>query len=415
MQPNDSTDLCLFARPTVRPAAPRSRVLRTRSGFTLLEVMIATAVTLLMMVALAQIFKVIGDSMKQGRAALELNNNLRSVVYRIRGDLENLTAVPHPPSNPAAGMGYLKVFDGGLTDYSVTINDPTQSRYGDVDDILMGTARAGDVWYTGKVPLFVLKKTTPDLTTDNDGNNIPDDLESVVIAAQHAEIAIYCQPVVANSKASFSYDNPSRDPGYLVESPGFFKDDNGDGFPDEFRLHYRALLIRPDLNMDTGLLPANNPIFIAAPQSPTLPTGTQFDAPTPLCDMASIHGRCDLSMRRVFNPSDGLTDATRGPRDYIAANSLQDLVDPANRFAHVQIPIPGTASTTMPVLALGPKLTVGNITNADPDGNWGTSNFKVGTGFLHPAFTLHGARAGEDILAANILAFDIKVYDPGDP
>ncbi len=56
-----------------------NRALAARRGFTLLEVLIATAVTLLMMLSLAQVFKVIGDSMKQGRAALELNSRLRNV------------------------------------------------------------------------------------------------------------------------------------------------------------------------------------------------------------------------------------------------------------------------------------------------------------------------------------------------
>ncbi len=32
--------------------------------------------------------------------------------------------------------------------------------------------------------------------------------------------------------------------------------------------------------------------------------------------------------------------------------------------------------------------------------------------FLHPAFTLTGDRTGEDLIASNVLAFDIKAYDP---
>ncbi len=68
-----------------------ARPYRHRGGFTLLEVMIATAITLLMMISLVQVFKVISDSMKQGRASLQMNNNLRSVTNRLRKDLANLT------------------------------------------------------------------------------------------------------------------------------------------------------------------------------------------------------------------------------------------------------------------------------------------------------------------------------------
>ncbi len=396
---------------------PNRRSTKLRGGFTLLEVMIATAVTLLMMVSLAQIFKVIGDSMKQGRAVLELNNRLRSVVYRIRTDLDNLTAIPEPPGDPSTATGYLKVYDGVLTDYTLALANPSQSRYGDLDDILMGTIKAGDVWFTGKVPLFVLRGTDPDLDTDANGNGIVDDLEPISIASQHAEIAIFVEPTVANSSTAFpAYLNPDRNPGYMVASPNFFKDDNLDGFPDSFRLHYRTLLIRPDLNLPSGLLPARFPIFVASPQSGTLPDGSNFTLPSPLCDMSSIHGLCDLSVRRVFNTGDGLP----GTRDYIAANSLEDLVDPANRFAHIQVPLPGTGSTTMPLLALGPKLLPSAAMPipaiaADPNGGLGGAGFEVGAGFLHPAFTLQGPRAGEDLLGSEILAFDIKLFDPGVP
>ena len=78
-----------------KPSGSR-RHFRSRGGFTLLEVLVATAVTLLMMVSLAQIFKVIGDSMKQGRAALELNSRIRNVAHRIQLDLNNMTVVPKP-------------------------------------------------------------------------------------------------------------------------------------------------------------------------------------------------------------------------------------------------------------------------------------------------------------------------------
>jgi hypothetical protein len=37
------------------------------------------------------------------------------------------------------------------------------------------------------------------------------------------------------------------------------------------------------------------------------------------------------------------------------------------------------------------------------------------SGFLHPAFTLTGDRTGEDVLASDVLAFDVKGYDPGAP
>lgn len=403
-------------QPTASAAMARGRRGTVRGGFTLLEVLIATAVTLIMMISLAQIFKIIGDSMQQGRSVLQLNNQLRNVVYRLRSDLDHLTVIPAPPVDPSTGQGYLQIFDGSITDYTagMTFLEPVSnrfgpaSRFGDVDDILMGTVRAGDVWFTGKVPRYIVEKRAP-------VRDVPADFEMVSIASQHAEVAVFLQPLVT------SLNNPNRDPAVFLNAPegaiAFEDNDPFANFPDGFRLHYRTLLIRPDLNLTTdttisdlsstalaGTLPGgvmdssislsgNNENWTITQQWPGLPS--------PLCDMALAHQQCDLSMRRVFNTGGG-------GFDFMAANSLQDLVDPANRFAHAQVPLPNSVSTTMPVLALGRSLSI----TSDPSGTLGTSNFQVGSGFLHPAFVLMGNRAGEDLLASDILAFDIKLFDP---
>ncbi len=400
----------------LQPAAGRpvagGRCESLRGGFTLLEVLIATAVTLIMMISLAQIFKIIGDSMQQGRSVLQLNNQLRNVVYRLRSDLDHLTVIPAPPVDPSSGQGYLKIFDGSIADFTTAkAISQAASRFGDVDDILMATVRAGDVWFTGKVPRYIVEQRVP-------VRDAPGDFELISIASQHAEVAVFLQPLVTN------LNNPNRDPTLFLNSPQgatAFEDIDSDGFPDGFRLHYRTLLIRPDLNLTSDVVISD--LSTVAPAG-TLPAGVMDSSispvntdenwtitqqwpglatplPSPLCDMALAHQQCDLSMRRVYNSGgNGF--------DLVAANSLQDLVDPANRFAHVQVPLPGSVSTTMPVLALGRSLAI----TGDPDGNLGTVEFRVGSGFLHPAFVLVGSRAGEDLLANDVLAFDIKLFDP---
>lgn len=395
---------------TASRAEVRGRRGNARGGFTLLEVLIATAVTLIMMISLAQIFKIIGDSMQQGRSVLQLNNQLRNVVYRLRSDLDHLTVIPVPPIDPSTGQGYLQIFDGSITDYTAGMTFSAAgsfdqaSRFGDVDDILMGTVRAGDVWFTGKVPRYIIEKRAP-------VRDVPADFEMVSIASQHAEVAVFLQPLVT------SLNNPNRDPAVFLNSPqgavDFEDNDMFPNFPDGFRLHYRTLLIRPDLNLTTDTTISD--LSSTAPAG-TLPGGVMDKSgggtvnwtiaqqwsglPSPLCDMALAHQQCDLSMRRVFGTGGG-------GFDFVAANSLQDVVDPDNRFAHAQVPLPNSVSTTMPVLALGRSLSI----TSDPNGTLGTSNFQVGSGFLHPAFVLMGNRAGEDMLASDILAFDIKLFD----
>lgn len=400
----------------------RKSIRSSRRGFTLLEVLVATAVTLLMMISLAQVFKIVGDSMKQGRAALQMNNTLRSVSFRLRHDLNNLTVRVDPPADSGAGAGYFEYFDGSMTDYTCTLFDPANtadptlqtsmirsSRYGDVDDILMFTARAGDSWFVGQVPAFVLNPAmlTVSPPPDSDGDGILDKYEAVMISSQLAEIVVFARPV--NSYPSLG----------VPSSNLYFDDADGNHLPDAYQLHYRALLIRPDLNMSSGTLPADGMYLTAGSGGVVRPT-----------DMAPVHQQCDLSVRRVPDGGAG--------SDFIAANSLEDLMDPANRFAHFEYRVPGSPnSTTMPLLVLQPIPQTPNtayqgsaITVFADDGNPATASplvsdpdpASVPTGlvgaagnFLHQAFVLGGDRRGEDILANDLLAFDVKGYDGAAP
>lgn len=394
---------------------------RQRNGFTLIEVLVATAVTLLMMISLAKIFKTIGDSMQEGRATLELNNRLRDVSLRIQHDLRNATAATKPPLDADEGAGYLKYYDGPLTDYSAALYSasdavmPDASRYGDTDDILMFTARADDVWFSGKVPLFVLQGVPPYWNSATDHN-----LNFVTIASQYAEIALFCQPVVEPA------GNPTQSPAPLIADPSNYEKVLGSTLannlpaymPAKYRLHYRPLLIRPDLNTSAGGLPSgiitrngnNEPWMLAQGNTQIMVNGTAVSLPSPTCDMTPVHQQCDLSIRHTSFGSPG-----------VSANSLEDLTNPANRFAHIQIPLStgsgGSIQTaTMPILALGLKINL-PVTASDAGAIQSPSSaLDFQSGFLHPAFTLHSlGRIGEDVLASDILAFDIKGFDPGAP
>lgn len=367
---------------------PLSRYARRRQrGFTLLEVMIATAITLLMMISMVQVFKVISDSMKQGRAALQMNNSLRSVTTRLRQDLASLTVRVDPPSDANSGGGYFMYFDGSMTDYTASLfagDAPRSNRFGDTDDIMMFTARAGaGAWFSGQIPRYIIDPPTP-------GN--PPDPTPVVITSQLAEIAVFARPV--------------RSPATPVTQN--FDDLDGNHFPDTFRLHYRVLLIRPDLNT-VGTT--------AVRTLPVLSIPSANDTPT---TMATYFGNCDLSMRRVY-------DGNAAVNDLIAANSLEDLANPANRFAHYQYRLDTlgtTGSCTMPLLVLDPipntelTATSGGI-YPDPDPALVPAQLLGASGnYLNPAYVLgfvNADRTGEDVIANNLLAFDVKGYDPGAP
>ena len=244
----------------------------------------------------------------------------------------------------------------------------------------------------------------------------------VTISAQHAEIVIFAEPLVTND------GNPDRDPAYLAQDAAnnYAKLVNtGTGavtdLPSSYRLHYRTLLIRPDLNIN-GILPGGldngtpQRRWLQASHATATFGATTVSLPIPTCDMVNVHQQCDLSVRRI--------DPAVAP-SAIAANSLEDLSNPANRFAHIQLPFSNT-NFSMPVLALSPKLDM-TYTLAEPGALITSASAAADkanpannqSGFIHPAYvlradrTLQDDRTGEDVLASDVLAFDVKGYDPG--
>ncbi len=439
--------------------APRLRAqLYPRRAFTLPEMLIAMAITLLLMAALAKSFGLIGESVRDGRAKVELTAVTRDVTLRINDELSRCTVPLSPPTTENNGAGYLVYFEGPLTDTTAAIlgrgpsanNEQTfqDSKYGDLDDYLAFTAVAEEGnWFRGKVPRFVLDQKTAELRGDPyDPTNFPGNpSDPIMITSKYAEIIYFASPEYQleedetdDSKRVYVYNNDAeRNP-----LPIDFEDN---GLPDRVRLHRRVLLIRPDLNLSSGFIPSQTldvngqTVEYLAPDRwhsdntggiPSIKTpGThginqQQDTNAWLIGMAPVHQQCDLSLRRVMN-------AEGRPMNQVAANSLADLTKPENRFAHVRVPggrFGGDDShTSMPLLALG-----GNPRVLDPQtGVVPPPSGPVVTpsrmnGFLRPEFVLGQDhthtdvlgdgwgldRQGEDILATNVLGFDVQAFDP---
>ena len=68
-----------------------------RRGMTLVEMLVATAVTLILVGLIVQLFGVVGNSVTASRSLLESTDQLRSTAFRLRTDLSGITAVPLPP------------------------------------------------------------------------------------------------------------------------------------------------------------------------------------------------------------------------------------------------------------------------------------------------------------------------------
>jgi prepilin-type N-terminal cleavage/methylation domain-containing protein len=405
-----------------------------RRAFSLIEVLIAVAVSLLMLAALSQSFVRIGQTLKTSRSDVSLTSRTRDVSQRLRDELRRCTAPLTPPLKHGQDQGYLVYFDGPWSDATtlplqVGRNvDLPLSKYGDVDDYLAFTAYAGDQWFTGKVPAYVLNGATGDPLID---------MAPTVITSKYAEVVYWLEPEYAIDAATGNL---------VVDGNGFplFRDvldfdptnanaGVGDGFPDRFVLHRRVLLIRPDLNtavvnvVSTPNIPVLPSIQVNGFQTVRVASGFAVNRIDELIGMQHVHQLFDLSVRRVFDPVTGI------PTEFVACNSLADLSSPHNRFAHVRMPLGGgglggLSISSMPILALG---------NALPDPstltNWQATSLRPTfaltnelNGFLLPAFVLNAAarqrfndprwdRRGEDVVMTGVLGFDVRGWDPQAP
>ena len=429
-----------------------------RVGFTLVEMLVAMAVTLLMMAALARSFAFVGERIRDSRANVGLSNELRDITTRLNDELGRCTVSLEPNIDAPDQAGYFMYYEGPTTDATSSLfrvtsgseNNLPDSRYGDFDDYIAFTAIAPPgSWFTGKVPRYLLDAKSRELdgATFNPLETEDSRFDPIVIKSRYAEIIYFASPEYGDAPDATAAGYPK-----YIDLDGDTEADPNDGttatsengLPDRIRIHRRVLLIRPDLNVDVNALNTTfsssdlvNSTSIAEPHLPQLPNGTvTFMAPDTVAAnyavaMAPAHQACDLSLRRVLN-------ANGTSAGVVAANSLEDLTKPHNRFAHVRIPA-GTlgagTGTSMPVLSLTDTATIMHLTNANGDRiapPLSPASVNVVTpanlsGFLRPEFVLgqdwfhadsgddafgRSGRLGEDIFASGVVGFDVQVFDP---
>lgn len=244
-----------------------------RRAFTLVEMMIAMVLTLLLVTAIAQFYAIIGESVKDGRAMVELSGQVRNTVTRLNEDFDCLTSSVQPWIDDGAAGGYFEYFEGracdwdadadGTIDTAAAFTAGVTNMLGDGDDFLAFTIRAKSAPFNGR-----------SITGGN----------PTIINSQLAEVAWWVGFDDVNSNGVWNLDEPRH-------------------------LYRRQLLIRPDLAIDGTNTYATTPL-----------------AQTQLRSLLQLH---DISMSVRADPN-----GTGGIIYRIRANSLSDLSRRENRFAH---------------------------------------------------------------------------------
>lgn len=266
-----------------------------RRGMTLVEMLVATTMTLIIMGVVAQLFSVLGRNVSGSQEATTMSEQLRGVAQMLRTDLGGITVPTLPPVRPEADCGYLEIIEGPTTDTT----NAAPALNADCDDILMFTTKS-----LGKPFVGVFN-----------GNS--------AIESQFAEVAWFCKqqaagPLVAGTTLYTLYRRQLLSMAYVGATP-FSTGSNSYPWTNSWDQFYSSS------------------------------TGTSFDL------------SCRLEGGRLY------------------PNSLGDLTKRENRFLHKPV-FPFFFDGTLPGLTLS------------------------GTG-----------REATDVVLTNVIAFDVRVFDPGAP
>jgi type II secretory pathway component PulJ len=139
----------------------KSTSLVKRYGMTLVEMLVATAATLMLMGAIAQVFSVFGSAVTNSRSIIEQDGRLRSVALRLRTDLAGATARTLPPLSPAESQGYFEIIEGPTSDQ--TAANGTTTLTADTDDVLLFTTRNSETPFLGKAGSAMIESPTAEV------------------------------------------------------------------------------------------------------------------------------------------------------------------------------------------------------------------------------------------------------------
>ncbi|MCE2725969.1 MAG: prepilin-type N-terminal cleavage/methylation domain-containing protein [Planctomycetaceae bacterium] len=119
------------------PARKPSPAAAVRPGFSLTELLIASAVALLVMAGVATMIGTFGRAASQSQSLVALAGRMRSTAWQLRQDLSGVTAELVPWARPESNSGYFELLEGPQADTGTP-----SGLVGDTDDILLFTTRA---------------------------------------------------------------------------------------------------------------------------------------------------------------------------------------------------------------------------------------------------------------------------------
>ncbi|MGD0901207.1 MAG: type II secretion system protein [Thermoguttaceae bacterium] len=328
-----------------------------RSGYTLVEILVATTLTLILMTAVVTVFAGVGDGISKARRAMEQFDRLRTTAQQLRMDLQGVTVtLDGRPARPEENRGYLEIIEGGMLSIPQAILVPSS-----------GTSQAINA-VTG----------TPDLTVGERG----DILMFTTRNAQRPFVGRY-EPVNLTLQSD------------VAEVAWFLRGKT---------LHRRVLLVAPGVNQNSAFTAlgslAQRPNYYANNDISVRLVNNQL--------VANSLGDLTKRENRFAHPVDVF------PFDVRRWGSLG-----LPTLAECSSPTWMVSSSGTWVNGSTPPVTPGPaITQIDM---WDSANiasaFGLTSGTISPDQYLAtgGTRQADDVVLGNVIGFDVKVWDPGAP
>jgi type II secretory pathway pseudopilin PulG len=224
---------------------------------TLIEMLVALAVTLVMMAAVVNLFANISGSIRNRRAVIEVSGQLRQVRSRLALDLAGATSPGQTWQRPDSDVGYIEIIEGQYNDMFPSelvdgIDTPSSNPPNfELDYATSLVPSAGD-------PMMDLRATNPPLT-ENPNPPAPgsitngralgdwDDILALTVRSE-------TEPYRAMVGGTMVESPVAEVLWYAFEQPGSTPPNANDGFR---RIYRRVLLIAPWLGPWTGSPPDN--------------------------------------------------------------------------------------------------------------------------------------------------------------
>jgi hypothetical protein len=122
---------------------------RPKTGLTLIEVLIGLTMTLIVLGAMMVAFRYASEQISNGRAMMEMSNQLRTAQTFLRSDFAGLTTDVHLGDRNGSPNGYFEYVEGLQKDASYALD--IKNAYGDYDDILAMTTRTAGRPFRGRL------------------------------------------------------------------------------------------------------------------------------------------------------------------------------------------------------------------------------------------------------------------------